>query len=1229
MNRSLRFLILSILLILLSILCNQIFQGMEYGRKDIERFQNSIEKKYLLLDNFVDDLFETGDIRSYEELRKKGISILVYQNDTLLSWSDNSIAFPDYYDSIFFSSHLLFNCNAWYLSRSYAHKNLTAIGLIQIKREYPYENKYLRNGFHQSFHLPASAVIHETRTDHSYEIRNRKEEFVFSISFDGIRKYQFINQYLPSILYFSGFLVMLLFLSSVLKRFTSKVSRNWFIAGLVVVFFVFRIFQTLFRFPAGLYKIELFSPVLFANSELLPSLGDLLLNTILIIYLIIRFNRDFYIPDNLYHSKKPNENSLHLVLIIGIVFYYFFVYHIFRSLIINSSISFEVYKITGLSFFSLIGLIIIGLLFTGLVLLVDKMVSVCREKFRIEKLIIIFSLTFIFGIVLLFLSGETLDTYSVLSFFVIFALLLVIRYKRDNLNNYSIQVILILLFSVYSVYFISATTIQKDRQNMKILAENLATEHDPVAELLLEDLSVELSSDSTLAGMLLDVYHVSRQDINNYLINNYFKGYWSKYDFSFYDCQPSDSVIFSRPDEYGYLCYDYFDRYISERGMHLPGSKFYYLDNPNGRINYLGEIVYRDSLAEISEMTMYIELESRLITEEFGYPELLLDEKVEMNSYLSEYSYAKYHHNDLIAQTGNFRYSLTRDVYGKHKNEFSLIKYDGYDHLVYDVNNENTIIISKPTTGLFSFLITFSYIFVFYYLLLLLALIYFNLSVFEKKFEFNFKNKIQLSIISILLLSLVLIGGGTIYFSIEQYQKKNYDNISEKIQSVNIELDHKLAYEERLTSQWSSDSYESLDQLLLKFSDVFYTDINLFNPSGDLIATTRPEIFDRQLTGTKMDPRTFGKMTIEKKAEYLHHENIGKLRYLSAYVPFMNADNVLLAYLNLPYFTQEDLLRQEVTTLAVAIVNIYVLLILITIAFAILISDAITKPLRLLQEKFGQIKLLKNHELIEYSGTDEVAGLVSEYNRMVQELQKSAEMLARSERESAWREMARQIAHEIKNPLTPMRLTIQHLQRAWKDKNENYTEIQRKVTKTLIEQIDNLSRIASEFSTFAQMPKANNQKLELNAIINNAIGLFSNSADIKIGYVSELKSPVYVYADKEQISRVFINLFNNAIQSIPEDRKGKIDISLEKQKNIAIIKIKDNGRGIPDELKDKMFTPNFTTKSSGMGLGLAITKNIIENIQGRISFVTSPDKGTTFILELNEYSGQSDKPADQ
>jgi two-component system nitrogen regulation sensor histidine kinase NtrY len=635
----------------------------------------------------------------------------------------------------------------------------------------------------------------------------------------------------------------------------------------------------------------------------------------------------------------------------------------------------------------------------------------------------------------------------------------------------------------------------------------------------------------------------------------------------------------------------------------------------NGRINYLGRIRYRMP-GKANEITLFIELESRLVSQELGYPELLLDSKFAKNTGLSDFSYGKYHKNRLIAQLGNFNYTLKLEVYGEAGEEYSFQSFDGYDHLVYKIDNDNTIILSKPAVRFFNLLVSFSYIFAFYYLLVVASLLIINLSKLDRQMGFSFKNKIQLSIISILFLSLILIGGGTIYFSIEQYKKKHDDNMREKIQSVYVELDHKLAYEDRLGPDWSADKYDNLDQLLIKFSEVFYTDINLYDPNGDLLATSRPEIFERGLQGSKMNPYAYEKLVTERQAEFIHREKIGNLEYLSAYVPFINIENRLLAYLNLPYFTKENLLKKEVATLVVAIVNVFVLLILLTIAVAIIISNQITKPLRLVQQKFGEIKLGKKYEQIHYDRNDEISGLVSEYNRMVEELARNVELLARSERESAWREMAKQIAHEIKNPLTPMKLSVQHLLRSWKDGEEKYGENINKVTATLIEQIDNLSAIASEFSNFAKMPKAHNQRIDLVQKIKNTTGLFSNIRNIDIRTNFHNNKKVLVYADKEQLSRVFINLLKNAIQSVPEDQKGIIEVELMTEGDSALVKIRDNGKGIPDELKDRLFMPNFTTKSSGMGLGLAIVKNIIESCNGRIDFETQQGKGTTFIIRL-------------
>ncbi|MBN2611334.1 MAG: hypothetical protein JXB00_07240 [Bacteroidales bacterium] len=1220
MNTPLKLFIAFISFILLAFFSGYIFSGITYGKKDVEKFQETLDEKFLLLDNTIETLFITGKIGPIEDFDKKGIIILIYKNNRLTNFTSNTILFPNYFDSLFYKSKLIFNNHAWYALKTYNLGQYQAVGLILIKKEFSYKNKFLENEFQSSFKMPPSVSIIENKTENSYEIRGNDGGYLFSLLINNELKYPWYKKNLAFFFYLTGIIVFLLFINALLKRIDNPVKKNYAIAGFTVFLAGFRLIQTVFRFPEGLYSNDLFSPVIFANSDLLPSLGDLLLNTVCIFYIIIKLNRDFFIHERFYQTKEQGRYSLNNLFIIALVFYFFYIRHIFSSLIINSNISFEVYKITSLNIYSFVGLIVIGMHFAALVMLIDKISEIGKKTIRMERIILSFSLILIASVLLLYLTGEMVDSYSVLFFFLLFSALVIIRFKTNYFYRYGILVLIVFISSVYIVYYIADTTIRKDRQNMKILVENLANEHDPIAELLLEEMSGELNSDSTLADMLFDM-DVSYADLRSYLKNNYFKGFWGKYDFRFYDCRPSDSVVFTIPDEYRYHCYKYFDQYIGDRGMLLPNSKFYFIDNTNGRINYLGKITYLNKAREFPEISLFIELESTLVSEEFGYPELLLDSRLDVDSYLGEYSYAKYYQNNLITQSGEFHYSLARDIYGEQEKEYSFVRFDDFDHLIYNVNSENAIILSKPTINVYNSLISFSYIFVFYYVCLLITFALTKVTSRSRKIEFNFKNKIQFAVFSILLLSLLLIGGGTIYFSLQQYQKKNFDNITEKIQSVYTELDHKLAYEEVLSANWASDSYDNLDQLLQKFADVFYTDINLFDPSGDLIATSRPEIFDRGLTGTKMNPLALNNLMIEKKAEYVHRENIGKLHYLSAYVPFINANNKLLAYLNLPYFTREEELRQEITNLAVAIVNIYSLLILLTIAVAIFISDTITKPLRLLQEKFSQVKLLKNHELIDYSGSDEVASLVQEYNRMVQELQKSAELLAKSERESAWREMARQIAHEIKNPLTPMRLTIQHLQRAWKDKKENYAEIHDKVTQTLIEQIDNLSKIASEFSNFAQMPKAKNQKLDIEIVIRNNISLFSNAPEVTIEYQPLIDGPVYVFADKEQLARVFINLFKNAVQSVPEDRACKILVTLNKVNGKVLAKVEDNGKGIHDDVKAKLFTPNFTTKSSGMGLGLAITKDIIESIGGRIYFETSWGKGTVFYIELPAFTG--------
>jgi nitrogen fixation/metabolism regulation signal transduction histidine kinase len=286
---------------------------------------------------------------------------------------------------------------------------------------------------------------------------------------------------------------------------------------------------------------------------------------------------------------------------------------------------------------------------------------------------------------------------------------------------------------------------------------------------------------------------------------------------------------------------------------------------------------------------------------------------------------------------------------------------------------------------------------------------------------------------------------------------------------------------------------------------------------------------------------------------------------------------------------------------------------------SVLISEQIISPLIILQSKIQKLELGKKYEKIEYQRKDEIGQLVDEYNKMVDKLDESIILLSKAERENAWRDMAKQIAHEIKNPLTPMKLSIQFLLRSWHNQDQDFDIRLKDLSVTLIEQIETLRRIAEDFSDFAKMPKPIEDVIVINDIIEQVVKLHENTEGVDIHTNFNNHKNIRIFADSKQITRVFINLIKNAIQAIPNGVKGKIVIDLDVYGDKTHIKVIDNGSGISEEAKVKLFVPSFTTKSSGMGLGLSMVKNIIDNARGNISFKSEIGKGTTFHLEFPLY----------
>jgi two-component system nitrogen regulation sensor histidine kinase NtrY len=1201
-------------------------------KKIVREFQETLQIKerhtYALFDEMEEvlaplDMDSAADPNLYftllhsqmkEQTEGMDLDLFILESDTIRFWTGNAVSVESLLANESERDGLVFAGNSWLLKRERKVGDRRLIGLILIKHEYQYENRFLMNDFQADFHVPAGTLILQGGDPAGRAIYDSWQQGAFTLDFSHIPPYSPFQSYFSLFLFFIGILLFLLYVRHLIKSIPDPFWKNTGIAMGAIIMILLNAIILKMAIPDQIGNLELFNPVLFAASNLFPTLADLLIKTFFIFFLAYIIHAEFTLPVKF---SRTVIQVLQGIFFIGLVFYFQLTILLFRSLVVHSSISFETYRVLDITVFTFVGLLILAFHFTSLTLLMDKFFSLFKldlSSYRLIFFVIIFGvLTWVTG----YMQPGGPDLLLAFLITVVSGVVAVIRGSRHVQFRYSAFVLVIFLFSILSVYQIGIYADEKRHNEKMVLAVDLSAEHDPVAELLLKDLETDIATDQELGYMIHEGF-VEEMVIEEYLKGNYFSGFWERYEMYFTLCSPADSLSFEPYYDTWYPCYDFFDTLHRDSRIRIPGSRFYFVDNMNGRISYFAAFEYF-SADSTTEANLFLELDSKLVTEELGYPELLLSDRLRKGFFHRDYTYAKYNNGQLITQSGDYSYSTKLDPYNIGSGEFEYTVYDGYEHLAYHLDEMNTVVVSNPRVTLLSTAITFTYIFVFFYLILTVNLLLINIPFLRRSFQVNIKNKIQFTMIGILFMSLLLIGGGTILFSIRQYRERHFDNLEEKIQSVYIEVMHKLEYETDLTAGWQSEGYSSLDELLQKFSNVFFSDINLYAPNGDLLATSRPEIFEKRLTGPKIHPAAYYELALLNAAEFTHEEQIGELRFLSAYVPFYNDRNDLLAYLNLPYFTRSQALTREISNLVVAVVNFYVLLITISILIAVFISNQITQPLRMIESKFGKIRFGKSNEKIQYEARDEIGALVRAYNHMVDELADSAEKLARSERESAWREMAKQIAHEIKNPLTPMKLSVQHLQRSSEEEPAKQKQNLKRITQTLIEQIDHLSAIATEFSNFAKMPRTNNEEVDLKEKIIKISKLFQSAEDIEIQTSFSNKVPAIVLADREQLSRVFINLVKNAIQAIPENRNGKISISLDTNENNAVVKIMDNGRGIPVELGDKLFQPNFTTKSSGMGMGLAIVKNIIEHAGGLIRYDTVLGEGTTFIVDFPLY----------
>ena len=480
----------------------------------------------------------------------------------------------------------------------------------------------------------------------------------------------------------------------------------------------------------------------------------------------------------------------------------------------------------------------------------------------------------------------------------------------------------------------------------------------------------------------------------------------------------------------------------------------------------------------------------------------------------------------------------------------------------------------------------------------------------------NFKNlslrvRIFLSMIFLTLIASVLIAAVSIYQFRKEAREYHQDRLERKEAAIAEHINYVL---QTTTYPLTTENIPLIfKDKIFELADIHSMEINFFDLKGKLLISSKA-IFKFDKNKPKINPSTLKIIQSSLDKRYIEFSKVDGQSFRSSYSYLKDTKFKPMGILNLPYEENTEFYDNEVQNFLIRFGQVYIFMFLISIILSYFLSSYITKSLKIISDKIEETQLnQRNEKIVIEDGSKEINLLIKSYNTMVDKLEESATILAQSEREQAWREMAKQVAHEIKNPLTPMRLTVQSFQRKFDPNDPNITQKLDDYTKTILQQIDTMTAVAGAFSNFATMPAQQNETLNVVRIVKMALEIFNED------YIqfSALEDEIIAKLDRTQLIRVITNLVKNAIQAIPEEQENKlVFVTVFRQDNEVKIAVKDNGKGISKENQERVFEPKFTTKSSGMGLGLAIIKNIIENYNGTITFETEPNVGTEFLVSF-------------
>lgn len=1124
--------------------------------------------------------------------------------------------------------------NGWYVVLNYrvaAGKWL--VGLLPVKEEYAINNDYLGASFYGRPAIGPEYTIQPKPP--GLPVADLDKSILFFLHYDP-NKSEAAPSLASVLLLTLGVICVFIFINLFASLMARKLTPIYGFLFLFVVVLSFRVITYLYPFPIDLGTLNLFQPTIYAKDDVFKSLGDLSLNVLFTFWLILFFRQHV----RTIHPPVLRKKWQGWVIIgaagLGMFIAGQFLLDLIRSLVIDSKISYDVTNFFSLNEYSVIGSMSLGfiaisfLFFSQIVNYLLNQLTDFQYKTKYISLALV-------GLIWLAFRYNLPDfSASVVLMLWLLAYVAILDWLENRFSNASASlpfIMWMLMMTVTTSAVLVYYNNQKELGTRMRVAENLSKQRDPYMETLLNDAGDRLARDPDAQAFFRQPTREGRRKLDALLREKYFARYLNRFNVLFYTYDAEGEILYNNE---GVPFNDLQNRIMGNTLSHVLGEDLYYDERSFRDYSYIGKKEYIGGEGPMGYLFFEVRSEPEITQQDRLYPELLIDgNRLDGQENTDQYSWAVYDKMLLVTNHGSFPFKTRL---GAAETPVTDVVYEddgGYSLLYYKASKDKLVMVVKKTRIFLEFITLFAYMFCLFLLIIaiyslvdLLVRARLQVASLRTMLNFSIRTKVQTTIIFAVAFSFLALGLATILFFINRYRAENAQKLSETVQSIGKDMEE-VFYNHRQFDEMGM-IYDSIfsSRLSVAVGDIareHNVDINIYDTGGRLQLTTQPLMIEKGLLSPGINPMAYYELAQRSRIQFIQEEKIGRMRYISSYVP-MRSQGEVFAYLNVPYFATENELRQQISTFLVALITINAFIFLMAGILVLLISNTITKSFSLITEKLRSVNLGQHNEAISWDNNDEIGLLVNEYNKMVQKLEVSAAMLAKSEREGAWREMARQVAHEIKNPLTPMKLSIQYLQRAIANDSPDVKALSRNVANTLVEQIEHLSNIASDFAAFAHITKVNNEVFSLSEVLQSLTSLYMSSPECHI-YFGRQDKPYLIDADKTQINRVFTNLLQNAIQAIPEGQEGHVAISMKEEgPHWVVVEVIDNGAGITAEAQEKIFVPNFTTKSSGTGLGLAMSKNIVEQAGGEIWFKTSPGMGTTFFVRLPLVADQQNLP---